>query len=128
MTLPPPLRRDLQPARGRVYSGVALLDALRGRESLGCVGDVVSSYCVRASPRRLVAVVDGRTRRGPLARSEAGFTSGGWDLVLRVSNPPGRLPCRGLNSMLAIQDGSRLGSRLSRRRGRPAGCPVDGVR
>jgi len=103
LPLPPFLARDLAAARGRVYRGGSLLEALRGREELVCVGDVVSRYCVEAAPRRLLAIVDGATRRRP---SSEGPPPGEWSLTLRVRNP------RGLITLEARSAVCRLASSL----------------
>ncbi len=87
LLLPRFLARDLAAARGPVYRGEALLEALRGREELVCIGDVVSRYCVRARPRGLVAVVDGATMREPGIEPPGGS----WSLVVLVSNHRGTI-------------------------------------
>ncbi len=87
LALPRFLARDLAAARGRVYPGPSLLEALKSRDALVCVGDVVTRYCIEAGPPRLLAVVDGATRREPGLQPPRGA----WDLVVRLANPRGTI-------------------------------------
>ncbi|MEB3778852.1 MAG: DUF359 domain-containing protein [Desulfurococcales archaeon] len=99
LILPTHYRRDFAKPRAPIVSGdFSRHPLLAGLSRIACIGDIVSRYCINGiEPKKLVLIVDGKTRRyvdEGLEIIDKAKDSG--MSILHIENPPGTITMKAI--------------------------------
>ncbi len=91
LTLPEKFRYDFSQPRGMVVSG-ELSSYIESHEwnSVICIGDVVTYYCLKSNRKPDIIIIDGKTLRSKEGLSLQNSNLEGYNTI-KIKNPPGIL-------------------------------------